>query len=403
MVIDRIALAQFDSALDELYDESKIELAYQLDSAKDQPSAHVFDINSNMVTPGRYSAFSFSNSLYKMNRINSASSRDTGEGGFFTDVLPRQTIPKTPPPPLPPPILECSTSNEWKNALENQSAQLNSIPLPKLSIPSLLQSASKHLIKHEEVDHQSKSPIDNDSRSGSSLSSSSLPISVTSSKPGFDNAKAQSSTTSSSRKSSSSTIDNSSSTSTVKNTTSTTTKDTSSSSAETKNSSAPTATSKNTTTSATSEDTSSTTTTTKSSSTTTTKPKLENSSSKPEPITTKDEKDVPPSVPDEYLQESNDSLNEKSSYHAQMSEEPDQSLEPSSTTYLTREINLTEKDLPTKKKVRRQTTTNDESSQFRKLEFSVGDGLKWHEASMEYVINSHSYYFHLTSEYLPIS
>ena len=417
MVIDRNALVQFDSALDELFDETKIELAYQLDSAKDQPSGRVFDNNSNTVTPRRHSPFSFSNSLYKMSRINSASSRDTGEGGFFTDVSTRHPIPVTPPPVLQPAILECSTSNEWKNTSETQPAESNPIPLPKLSIPSLVRSASKHSIKQEEINPKPKSPVENDSRPGSSLSSSSLPISVTSSKPGFGNAKAQSSSTTSSRKSSSSTIGNSSaSSSTAKNTTSTTAKDTSSSSttlkdisssstttakdtsssssssSEMKTSSAPTTTSNETTTSATS-----TTTTTNNSFTKTPKPTLE-------PTVTKNEKDIASSsAPDEYHQESTNSLNDKKSYQAQMSEETNESSEAAPTNFLTRGANITEKDLPIKKKVRRPIPTNDEPSQHRKLEFSIGDGLKWQEASMEYVIDNHSHNLDSIPSPFPIS
>jgi hypothetical protein len=98
-------------------------------------------------------------------------------------------------------------------------------------------------------------------------------------------------------------------------------------------------------------------------------------------------KDAPPCATDESLQESRDSLNEKSPLNAQISEDPIDSVDPPSTTYLTREINITENDLPTQKKarrnVRRPTSTNNDSSHFRKLEFSVGDGLKWQEASME--------------------
>ena len=72
-----------------------------------------------------------------------------------------------------------------------------------------------------------------------------------------------------------------------------------------------------------------------------------------------------------------------------MSEETNESSEPAAANHLTRGANITEKDLPIKKKVRRPIPTNDDSSQYRKLEFSVGDGLKWQEASMEYVIHSH--------------
>ena len=61
---------------------------------------------------------------------------------------------------------------------------------------NLSRPSSKHSVTHEEIDHRLKSPIDNDSRPGSSLSSSSLPLSITSSKPNFDNSKNQSSSSS---------------------------------------------------------------------------------------------------------------------------------------------------------------------------------------------------------------
>lgn len=64
--------------------------------------------------------------------MNSASSRDTGDLGFFTDVPSRQIVasPTPVPPPLPPPILECSTINEWKHTTsDDQPIERN--PTPK--------------------------------------------------------------------------------------------------------------------------------------------------------------------------------------------------------------------------------------------------------------------------------
>jgi hypothetical protein len=48
------------------------------------------------------------------------------------------------------------------------------------------------------------------------------------------------------------------------------------------------------------------------------------------------------------------------------------------------ETNTTNNNLSAKKQIpHQQITTPDDSSKFRKLEFSLGDGLKWQEASAE--------------------
>jgi hypothetical protein len=306
-------------------------------------------MNSTMATPRRNSPFSFTNSLYRLSRINSASSRDTGDGGFFTDVLPRQIIPSPPPPPA---ILECSTSNEWKHALENQSTEQdqtirNLVSLRKLSFRSLSRTSSKNSVTREEIHHRSKSQIDNNSRPGSSLSSASLPVSIASSKADFNNSKVQSSAASSRKSSSSTTSTNqnlSSSTSTLKNS---------------------------------------------SSSTSTTKPTGTNSSPQPEPIIpikTEDKKIISLCDPNECHQKSTNSLKDKSSSNVHASESANDLTESNLITFIAREENITQNALPAKKRTRRrrrQTTNSDDSSKFRKLEFSVGDGLKWQETSME--------------------
>ena len=312
----------------------------------DQPT-----INSSMTTPRRHSPFSFSNPMYKTSRMNSTSSMDAGEGGFFTDFTPRKILP-TPLPP--PPILECSTSNEWKHALENHASQSNHILLPKLSIPSLSRPSSKQTMP-------TQTEIYNDSRPGSSLSSTSLPLSITSSKSDFNPSKSDSSTTPS-RKSSSSTVDNTtSSNSTEKNSSSTTTS---------KASTGPTSTSK---------DTSSISTTT--TTTTTTTATTDSTSSEKEATIIKEEKVPSRSDAEQSLEES------MHSSKAQLSETTIEPIKPVPSEYLTRETNITGKDLPVEKKSRRRTrrhpTTNNDSSQYRKLEFSIGDGLKWQEASLE--------------------
>ncbi len=373
------------------------------------------------IPPHRHSPFSFTNSLYKTSRIDSASSRDTGDGGFFTDILPRRTIPSPiplPPLPLPPPILECSTSNEWKHTLEDQPIEQdqvisNPISLRKSSSKSLSRVSSKDSITHKEIRHRSKSQIDNNSRPDSSLSSASLPVSMTSSKPGFNNSEDQSPATLS-RKTSSSNIKKfasspsalkNSSSSTMKKTSSSTSKTTSTARSEKASSSAtetsPTATTEKTSSSTTK--TSPTVTTEKTSSSTTktsptattektsssesiVKPTIKSSSPQPEPIVpiiTEDKKETLPSDPDECLQESMNSLKDKSSSNVDASESVYDLLQSNLTTFLTREGNITENDLPSKKRIRRQTTNSDELSKYRKLEFSVGDGLKWQEASTE--------------------
>jgi len=359
--IDQNTIAQVD-----LFDESKIESAYRLNyplenipritSAKDQTSTHAFCINSTTTTPRRNSPFSFSNSLYKLSRINSSSSRDTADGGFFTDVLPRQAIPSPiPPPPLPPPILECSTSNEWKHALEDQSTEpdqkiLNLVSLRNVSIRSLSRPSSKHSITREQIHHRSRSQIDNNnnSRPGSSLSSASLPISITSSKADFNNSKMHSSAASS-RKSSSS------STSTLKNSSSLTPKSPNSAAKTTKTSPSSISTKKN-------------------------------SSSQPQPIIpiiTEIQKEISSCDSNQSHQVSMNSLRDKSLSNVDASENSNDLIKP----ILKREENITENDLPAKKRtrhrVRHHTTASNDSSTLRKLEFSVGDGLKWQEASVE--------------------
>lgn len=321
----------------------------------DQPT-----INSSMTTPRGHSPFSFSNPMYKTSRMNSISSMDAGEGGFFTDFTPRKTIP-TPPPP-PPPILECSTSNEWKHVFENHTSQSNHILLPKLSIPSLSRPSSKPTVPAQpEIAHRPQTPINNESRPSSSLSSGSLPLSITSSKSDFDPSKSDSSTTPS-RKSSSSTVHNTTSvTSTEKNSSSTTKESLSKTSTE------PTSTSK---------DTSSISTTT-----TTTTATTDSTTSEKETTIINEEKAPSRSDADQSLEES---MNSSKAQVLEITTEPDK---PVPSEYLTRETNITEKDLPTEKKshrrTRRQPPTNNEPSQHRKLEFSIGDGLKWQEASLE--------------------
>ncbi|CAF4767108.1 unnamed protein product, partial [Rotaria magnacalcarata] len=67
-------------------------------------------------TPRRSSPFNFNDSPRK---IDSSSSMDTGDGGFFTDIAPRNA----PKSPKPPPMIQQSSTDEWKQVLKNRSAR----------------------------------------------------------------------------------------------------------------------------------------------------------------------------------------------------------------------------------------------------------------------------------------
>ncbi len=116
------------------------------------------------------------------------------------------------------------------------------------------------------------------------------------------------------------------------------------------------------------------------------KPIIKNSSFQPEPIIpiiTEVKKETSPFDSNESHQESMHSLKDKSLFNVNASENSNDLIKP----LITREENITENDLPAKKRTRRRvrhhTTNSDDSSTFRKLEFSIGDGLKWQEASVE--------------------
>ncbi|CAF3894803.1 unnamed protein product [Rotaria sp. Silwood2] len=336
-VLNETSTSLSDLALDNLFNESKIKLAsslnYQssIDSPikpeKDQFSTHVFCTNSLTTTSRRSSPFSFTHSINKISRINSSSSIDTNDDGFFTNVLPQQTISSTR-------ILQCSKSNEWTYVSENQSTEydqtiLNSVSLRKSSVESLVRTSSKHSIKIDETHYQSTTELDNNSRPESSLSSASLPVSITSSKTDFINRKIQSLAISLRKNSSASPLKSSSS--------SLRTTETSSSQLETRTSNI-----------------------------------VESS------------KVTSPYNNNKSLQESINSLNDKSLSNVYTQESSNDLLKLNLITNLTEDENITVNDLPIKEKTtHRQTRTNDELSKFRKLEFSMGDGLKWHDASTE--------------------
>jgi hypothetical protein len=181
--IDQNSIAQFDLALNDLLDETKIENASRQDtpieSTRPPPITEIFrlerdkPISSPTPTPRQNSPFNFTNTSRK---VNSSSSIDTGDGGFFTDVIPRKIVTS---PPAPPPIIERSTP--INRSIEQRPVVPNLISLRKTSIESLSRAPPKRSINIEETHNQ----IDDQSRPSSSLSSASLPVSIISSKPDF--------------------------------------------------------------------------------------------------------------------------------------------------------------------------------------------------------------------------
>ena len=151
--VDPNSVAQFDAALDDLLDEDKLESASQM--ATPRPSTA--DIPNLQREKPIDSPFTFSHSPRK---TDSSFSVDTGDGGFFTDVKPR----KAPSSP---------------RVVELRPVIPSLMSLRKASIESLSRAPPKRSTNLEE----NRSQIDEQSRPGSSLSSSSLPVSITSSKP----------------------------------------------------------------------------------------------------------------------------------------------------------------------------------------------------------------------------
>ncbi|UJR09163.1 hypothetical protein I4U23_013411 [Adineta vaga] len=217
--IDQEAVTQFDLALDDLLDETKIENASRSDNppptsrpstAKQAasplpppppplpplplPSAPLPSpssisarsgkekiVDSATPTPRQSSLFNLSNSPRK---VDSSSSIDAGDGGFFTDVHPPRKVVKSPAPPS---IIERSLANELKHSFTNRSVRSsaehrpvipNLMSLRKTSIETLSPPPPKRSITLEETHNQ----FDDLSRPGSSVSSASLPVSIISSK-----------------------------------------------------------------------------------------------------------------------------------------------------------------------------------------------------------------------------
>ncbi|CAF3794429.1 unnamed protein product [Rotaria sordida] len=358
-VINENSIVQSDLAVDNLFDESKIELDNRLyhqssidssiKSENCQYSTHVFCANSSTTISRRNSPFSFTNSTNKINRTNSLSSIDTNDDddddddGFFTDILPRQTISSAR-------ILQCSKSNEWTSTSENELIEHNrtiskSVSIHKSSIENLVCTSSKDSRKLDETYYQSTTEFDTTSRSGSSLSSTSLPVSITSSKTDFINRKIESSATSSRKSSSSSTFSSSSTSITTTKTSSPQPKTTTSSIVE---------------------------------NTKITSSYNNNNNNNKSP------------------QESINSLKDRSLSNVNTQQSPNDLLKLNLITNPIENEHITVNDSLIKERTsHHQTTTSDESSKFRKLEFSMEDGLKWHEASAESLSSNQS--LHITN------
>jgi hypothetical protein len=152
--IDAHSIAQFDSALNDLLDETKIELASRSDNsietirpptAERRPTSVRSEkekfVNSPTPTPRRNSPFNFTNTSRK---VDSSSSIDTGDGGFFTDVIRRKVVTS----PAPPPVIERSASNEWKQLLTNRSvrssAEKRAVMSPAPPSPSVIESSASN-------------------------------------------------------------------------------------------------------------------------------------------------------------------------------------------------------------------------------------------------------------------
>ena len=182
--IDQHTIARFDAALRDLIDADKIESANRSDKPIEisrPPTAEIHrierekPIQSPTPTPRRNSPFNFNNTSRK---VESSSSVDTGDGGFFTDI-----VRKRPPTPPTPPILEpvVPSSRSIRLSMEQRSAIPNLVSLRKASIENFARPPPKRSMNLDEAHTQ----IDDHSRPGSSLSSSSLPVSIISSKPDF--------------------------------------------------------------------------------------------------------------------------------------------------------------------------------------------------------------------------
>ncbi|CAF4740903.1 unnamed protein product [Rotaria socialis] len=380
-IVDHYPVAHFDSSLNDLSYESKIESSNHFNqlskpdspirTEKDPtPTTDRLPINTSKNTQRRNSPFSFTNRTSDLHGGNSSSSIGTNDDCFFTDMLPRQKNSSHR-------ILSPSKSNHEQADISENQTTINSPSIPtKSPITSAVRRDSKHSIKIEQSPCQSKSATSRPASSSSSSSSTSLPISVMSSKSDFIYPNSQSSAKSS-RKSSSSSI------STTK----------SSSPAKTKMSSSTTT---NRSSSITTKASSSTTTLASTKSSPVGSPSNNRSSSKPTinhssleletiPSKTAENSKVPlPLNNDSSIQDPIISLNDHHSSPVGTQQDLNDLVKPNSTRSQTADEIINENHSPMKEKnPHRQLTHSEELSKFRKLEFSMEDGLKWQAASGE--------------------
>ncbi|CAF3469473.1 unnamed protein product [Rotaria socialis] len=412
-IVDHYPVAHFDSSLNDLSYESKIESSNHFNqlskpdspirTEKDPtPTTDRLPINTSKNTQRRNSPFSFTNRTSDLHGGNSSSSIGTNDDCFFTDMLPRQKNSSHR-------ILSPSKSNyEQADISENQTT-INSPSIPtKSPITSAVRKDSKHSIKIEQSPCQSKSATSRPASSSSSSSSTSLPISVMSSKSDFIYPNSQSSAKSS-RKSSSSSISTTKSSSPAKTKMSSSTTTKSSSPAKTK---MPSSTTTKSSSPAKTKMSSSTTTnrsssiTTKASSSTTTlastksspvgspsnnrsssKPTINHSSLELETIPSKTAENLKVPLPlnnDTSIQDPIISLNDHHSSPVGTQQDLNDLVKPNSIRSQTADEIINENHSPMKEKnPHRQLTHSEELSKFRKLEFSMEDGLKWQAASGE--------------------
>ncbi|CAF0949867.1 unnamed protein product [Adineta ricciae] len=352
-VIDEYSIARFNSVLDDIVDKTKLELANRMNrlsesvlsvkSDKEHSFTRLIPMDPIVKPTKRDSPFSFSNSLKNTNRIHSASSRNAGDDAFFTDVLPQQVIPSPSHPPL---ILECSSSNKWH---EEETRILSA-------------SSSNHSILLDETPQQSTSQLDNQGQQNSSALSTSLHIALASLETDLLNPNMEPLATSSrinssvshkspplaapTRKSSISALRDPSPLPVARN---------SSSSKSTSKSSSP-------------------------------------SPSTPKSNRSVSSKSLPSSEPviERFPSSTTISANEQrtlssNKIHENASKPTNSSNVPISSTVVRNEKHVVQ-NLPPKKTLPhppRQITASDDSSKYRKLEFSLHTGVKWEEASIE--------------------
>lgn len=374
-IIVHYPVAHFDSSLNDLSYESKIvsnnhfnetsESSSSIESEQPELIDSQVPENSPIITQRRPSPFSFTYGSNELHRVNSSSSIDTNDDCFFTDVSPQKTS-------ITPRSVTKSNLNANDYRLESQRDKQNQIRKNSISkvqptVKSIQRRNSKQFPKRNKSIDQSKNETN---RSESSSTSVSLPVSIEiSSKSEFNHRTSQGSTTtsSSSRKSSSSSISTSSSESIQ----TTTTSNSSSAKRKTSSSSRP----QSTTSTATINSSSTATPTSNRLSSSTSTPSNAASSTKtnsspiPEStpsITRENSTPKSPIINHEFIQESTKSLNDKSLSKLDTINNENYSM--------------------VKEKIRhRRVSTNEDISKFRKLEFSMEDGLKWQAASAEYV------------------